>query len=286
MKVLVTGSTGYIGSHLTFALSQEHEVYVIVRETSNTTKIKDCVKKIIFYKKECIYDQLAEIEPDVLVHLAGVFYGEHTPDNIENLLESNVMFSAIIFDAAVAVGCRKIINTGTYWQHFSGEIYNPVNLYAATKQAGEDILLYYVKAKGCRAITLQIFDSYGPNDHRNKILNIIQRLDDGAQINMSSGQQKIYYCHVEDLVRGYVRALEILNGMKIGEYAKFALRDEKPIPLRTLIEDFLKIQQKNIKINWGACAYRSREIMDPSGIGTILPGWKPEHKWEQSVKKL
>lgn len=286
MKIVVTGATGYIGNYLTKALSREHEIYAIVRKTSNTTDIQDYIKKIIYYRKEDIYHQLAEIVPDFLIHLAGVFYGEHTPDNIEDLLESNVVFSTIIFDAAVSAGCRKIINTGTYWQQFSGESYNPVNLYAATKQAVEDILLYYVKAKDCNAVTLQIFDSYGPNDHRNKILNIINNLYDGEEINMSNGQQKMYYCHIEDLVSGYIRALEIVNKMEIGIYAKYALRGEEPMTLRTLVEDFLRIQGKNLKINWGAYAYREREIMDPSGIGVVLPGWKPKHKWSESVKDL
>lgn len=285
MRIAVTGATGYIGTHLTPILSREHEVYAIVRTTSDTTEIQDYVKAIV-YTKESIYGLLAEARPDVLIHLAGVFYGEHTPDNIANLLESNLVFSATVFDAAVRAGCNKIINTGTYWQQYSGEDYNPVNLYAATKQAAEDILLYYVKAKGCSAVSLQIFDSYGPNDHRQKILNIIKNLDDGARIDMSGGRQKMYYCHIEDLVNGYICALDLVSKMESGTYGKYALRDEKPVALRTLIEDFLRIHGKSLDINWGARAYRDREIMDPSGIGTILPGWKPKYGWEHGVKTL
>lgn len=286
MKIAITGATGYIGSHLASMLSRENEVYAIVRQTSDTALIQDCVEKVIIYEKESIYSELSEIRPDALIHLAGVFYREHTPDNIGNLLEGNLVFSTVVFDAAVSAGCRNIINTGTYWQHFSGEDYDPVNLYAATKQATEDILLYYVNVKGCRALTLQIFDSYGPDDHRNKILNIIGNLDDGAHMDMSGGQQKMYFCHIEDLVSAYVRALEIVGEMESGTYARYALRDENPLPLRTLVEEFLKIKGKHVQINWGACAYRDREIMDPSGMGTVLPGWHPRYTWEQGVKNL
>lgn len=286
MKIAITGATGYIGSHLVSTLSRENEVYAIVRQSSDTTLIQDYVEKIVVFEKESIYQILSELKPDVLIHLAGVFYREHTPDNIGNLLEGNLMFSTVVFDAAVGAGCRNIINTGTYWQHFSGESYDPVNLYAATKQATEDILLYYVNVKGCSALTLQIFDSYGPDDPRNKILNIIKNLDDGQQMDMSGGQQKMYFCHIEDVVSAYVRALEIVEEMETGTYARYALRDEKPVSLRTLIEEFLRIQGKNVEINWGACAYRDREIMDPTGTGIVLPGWHPKYTWEQGVKNL
>lgn len=286
MKIAVTGATGYIGKHLVSALGREHEVYAIVRDTSDTAGIEAHVKELAVYDKERIYDLLAEVRPEAFIHLAGVFYGEHNADNIGNLLESNLVFSTIVFDAAVQAGCKKIINMGTYWQQCSGAAYDPVNLYAATKQAAEDILLYYVKAKRCSAITLQIFDSYGPNDHRNKILNIIKNLEDGAAIDMSPGRQKMYYCHIEDLVSGYMRALALVNEMEPGAYARYALREEEAKELRTLVEEFLKIQGKHLQINWGGRAYRDREIMDPTGIGTVLPGWEPRYHWQQGVKSL
>ncbi len=286
MKIVITGATGYIGSHLAHAIGQEHEVFAVVRRNSDTTELGDCVKDCIVFEKDRIYCLLEELGPDACVHLAGVFYGEHSSDTIGDLLESNLIFSAVMFDAAVSAGCRRIINTGTYWQHFSGEEYNPVNLYAATKQAAEDILLYYVKAKGCSAITLQIFDSYGPDDHRRKILNMIRDLDDGARIDMTGGEQKMYYCHIEDLVSGYMQALKLVAAMEAGSYARYALRDENPVSLRKLVEEFLRIQGKHLDINWGGRTYRDREIMDPSGIGTVLPGWKPKYDWEQGVKNL
>ncbi len=286
MRIAVTGATGYIGSHLVSAFCRKHEVYAIVRTTSETAGIQAYVKEFIVYDSEQVYGRLAAIQPEVLIHLAGVFYGEHTADNIENLLNANLVFSTVVFDAAVSAGCKKIINTGTYWQQFAKEDYNPVNLYAATKQAAEDILMYYVKARRCSAVTLQIFDSYGPDDNRKKILNIIRELEDGARIDMSGGRQKMYYCHIEDLVSGYARALELLAEMAPGTAVRYALREEEPVMLRTLIEEFLRIQGKRLEINWGGRAYRDREIMEPAGIGTVLPGWTPRYSWQQGVETL
>ncbi len=286
MKIVITGGTGYIGRHVADCLAKEHEIYVIVRESSNVSFLKNCVAGIIVYEEETIYDELEKIQPEILIHLSGVFYSQHTRENIKNLLESNVVFSSIVIDAAVKAGCKQIINTGSYWQNYGGEKYNPVNLYAATKQAIEDVIQYYVRAEKCKAITLQIFDTYGPDDPRNKILNKIKELEAGTEFRMSGGEQKVYFCHIEDIVRGYERAVHVLCGMESGKQARYALRGEEPVRLREVVELYLRIQKKQIDIIWGGLAYRDREIMDPTGMGEVLPGWKPEISLTQGLQKL
>lgn len=286
MKIVITGATGYIGRHMIVPLSKNNEVYAIVRKTSDTSMIEDIVERVLVYDSNVIYEELKNIKPNVLIHLAGVFYGEHTEENIKNLLESNLVFSTVIFDAVTKAGAKSIINTGTYWQQYAKEKYNPVNLYAATKQAAEDILLYYVRAKGCKAITLQIFDTYGPEDNRNKILNIIARLEDGDKIDMSGGEQKLYYCYVDDLVNGYIHAIKVLDEMQFGEYKRYALRSKEPVRLKEIVREYLEIHPKNVEINWGGLNYREREIMDPSEIGEVLPGWKPKYDLHTGLARI
>lgn len=286
MKILLTGATGYIGTHLVAKLCEKNEVYIVVRANSDTENITRKVAGIIVYGQDNIYERLGEIKPDILIHLAGVFYGEHQADNIQNLLESNIVFATVVIDAAVCAGCKKIINTGSYWQYYGKEDYNPVNLYAATKQAVEDILQYYIKAKKCKAISLQIFDSYGPNDSRNKILNIIARMKDGEEIDMSSGEQKMYYCYIDDLTDGYIRAIDVLDDLQEGEHKCYVLREKEPVRLRDIIELYLKIHQKKLEINWGKREGRDREIMDPTGMGKVLPGWAPKYTLKEGLRKI
>lgn len=286
MKIVITGGTGYIGRHVADWLSKEHEVYAIVRESSDVSFLKNCTVGIVIFKEETIYDKLKNIQPEILIHLSGVFYSQHTRENIKNLLESNFVFSGIVIDAAVKAGCRQIINTGSYWQSYEGEEYNPVNLYAATKQAIEDVIQYYVRGEKCKAITLQIFDTYGPDDTRNKILNKIKKLEDGEKFQMSPGEQKQYYCHIDDVVRGYERAVHLLCSMESNKYAKYVLRDKKPVCLKSVVELYLDIHKKQVDIVWGGLPYRDREIMDPTGMGQVLPGWKPEISLEQGLQNL
>ncbi len=274
MKIVVTGATGYIGQKLVAALSKDNQVFALVRENSDRSQIKEYVKEFILYHDQNIYRDMERIQPDLVVHLAGVFYSVHSQENIKALLEANIVFGTVVLDAAVSCGCRNIINTASYWQNYGGEEYNPVNLYAATKQSMEDILRFYIHARNCRAITLQIFDTYGKDDHRNKLFNRLRDMKDGESIDMSGGGQKLYFCHIDDVVNGYIKAIQLLDRMSYGQYKKYALRGEYPIELKKLVEAYLKAANKKIQVNWGRVAYREREIMDPSGIGEVLPEWK------------
>lgn len=286
MKVVITGATGYIGGHVLKRLSKENEVICIVRNSSNISQISNFAHRIVTVTKyEHLYAEMMEIKPDIVVHLAGMFQGEHTKESIENMLDSNIKFASILFDAAQSAGCKKFINTGSYWQNYNKDFYNPVNLYAATKQAFEDIVLYYVKAKKCKAITMQIFDSFGENDGRNKILNLVARLKDGEELDMSPGEQKLFFCYIDDIVSAYVQAIQLVSDMGEGEYYKYAIRGEKPHTLKEIVETYLRLANKKVQIRWGGREYREREIMDPEEIGQILPGWKPQYSLEEGLKR-
>jgi nucleoside-diphosphate-sugar epimerase len=285
MNVVITGATGFIGNAVAQRLSQEHTVWCTMRRTSDVSKLENIRCDVLYVdERASLYKSLSEIRPEMVIHLAGVFLSEHNSENIAGMIDSNIDFPAVLFDAAYEAGCRQYINTGSCWQNFQGKVYEPVNLYAATKQALEDVLKYYVYAKNAKAITLSIFDSYGPNDTRNKILNIIARLSDGDSIGMSGGEQKMYLCYIEDIVNAYIQAIRLLQDMEKGTYAKYAVRDEQPLSLREIVEMYLAISGKHIDVHWGERAYREREIMDPSGWGMVMPGWHIQYSLEDGLK--
>lgn len=285
MIIVITGATGYIGNAVAKRLSKENDVWCAVRHTSDMHRIEHIrCRTFDVDPRECLYKRLVEIKPQLVIHLAGVFLSEHRSDNISEMLDSNIDFPTILFDAAYEAGCRQFINTGSCWQNYGGSKYNPVNLYAATKQATEDILEFYVNVKSVKAITLCIFDSYGPDDSRNKVLNIVNQLSDGDSIDMSGGEQKMYLCYIEDIASAYAQAINVLSNMKDGEYAKYAVRGEKTYSLKEIIDKYLILSKKKIVIRWGKRQYRKREIMDPSGWGTIMPGWHAEYSLEKGLR--
>ena len=92
------------------------------------------------------------------------------------------------------------------WQHFGTPDYRPVNLYAATKQAFEDVLAYYADAQGIAAVTLELYDTYGPGDPRRKLIRILfEAARSGEPIQLSPGEQVIELLHVDDAVPRIVK---------------------------------------------------------------------------------
>lgn len=288
-KILLTGATGYIGQKLSQELLQNGcDVYVIVRKESDISSICQFLPDshiIVFDEKTG--ERLDAVAPDVLINLAGKFVSVHNPGDVDALLNSNIIFPAKICEFAYHSGCKKFINAGSYWQNYDNEEYNPVNYYAATKEAMKKILQYYALSKECKVMTLKIFDSYGDGDPRNKILNILSRLEDGDSIGMTGGEQKMFFCHVDDIVSAFLTAITYLEQMERGTYEEFFLRGEKAVCLKNIVEKFLQVTGKKINIRWGERTYHPKEIFDPDRIGTgkVLPGWKCNITMEDGLNK-
>ena len=137
MKLLISGTTGFIGKNLVERLLKEnHTIFAIVRPSSNPELLEKSVTPYIFDGK--INNLISFIQKekfDGVIHLASLFLAGHKPEDIKGLVESNVLFSTQLLEASVKSEVSWFINTGTFWQHYKDKKYSPVNLYAATKQA-------------------------------------------------------------------------------------------------------------------------------------------------------
>ena len=285
MKILITGATGYIGSKLVRKLKEKgYRIFAIARKFSHTEKISAYIEDVIYVETyEKLYDDLLKIKADYLINLAGVYYGNHDARRLYELLECNVLFCSMVLDAAINSGVKKIVHTSSVQQRFDNEVYHPINIYAATKQAFEDMLAFYTKNEKAMSITLQLFDSYGADDCRNKVFQLVRNLDDGESFDMSSGLQKMYFCYIDDVVSAFDTAIGYLSDKDLGFNKKYAVRSDDPIALRELIEKYLEKSGKKLRINFGVRENPNKEIMDPSGYGEVLPGWSPRISYENGI---
>ena len=284
-RVLVTGPTGFIGGHLVRRLVGEgFEVHAIVRPRS-----VDCIDGVTVH----VHDGstagavaiLEAVAPDIVYHLASLFLSTHTEGDVEALVNSNVLFGTQLLEAMKLAGCTRLVNAGTGWQHFSGPDYDPVNLYAATKQAFEDIALFYV-ALGISTVTLSLYDSYGPDDPRPKILPLLIRSAFGERsLELSAGEQLLHIVYIDDITNAFMLAGELLNRSQSPMCARYAVAADTPVSLRELVAAVEHAAGRRIDAHWGARPYRSREVMTP-WVGERLPGWAPQIALDEGVHRV
>lgn len=293
-KILVTGATGFIGTHLSKKLlANGHELFVtLMLHETNPFEGNERVQSY-FLNNDGIYaliQFLKNNQVDGVIHLASfVQSAEHVSDDIEKLIDTNLKFSTVVLEAAAQAGVNWFINTGTYWQHYNNATYSPVNLYAATKQAFMDIARYYWETNKINFCTLMLYDTYGPNDTRPKIFNLWDRIArSGKALDMSSGEQLIDISHVDDIASAFaLLATHLQNSeAKVRNGDVFAVKADKRYTLKELAVIFEETAKSKLNINWGGRGYREREVMNPWLSGIVVPGWKPKVSVEQGIKEL
>lgn len=282
MKALVTGATGYIGSKLCQRLLAEGwEVDVLVRPSGHPLP-ESLVGKVSLRthdgSTQSMLGSVAESKPDVVFHLASLFIAEHRSEQVTDLINSNVLFGTQLIEACARAGVKRFINTGTSWQHYRSDAYDPVCLYAATKRAFEDILDFYVDAFGISAITLKLFDTYGPDDPRPKLVNLLLKaLKTGEAIGLSPGEQLLDLVHIDDVTRAFaVCAEHLLNQPSSPSHECYAVSSGNPISVRQLVSVLEHVGGKAMNVTFGARPYRTREVMQPWRAGKQPPHWRTE----------
>lgn len=287
---LVTGATGFVGSHLARLLVREGwQVHILSRADSLLPKVPEFTKMTRHIHDGTTAHMVASVakaKPDVVFHLASLFLSQHETKDIEPLIQSNVLFGNQLLDAMRVNSVTRLINTGTSWQHYNNEDYNPVCLYAATKQAFEAILEYYVQACDIKVITLKLFDTYGPDDPRLKLFHLLNKAAvSGEPLNMSPGEQLIDIVHIDDVVEAYMSAAQRLLQGKVSRHEHYAVSSGSPLPLKELVHRYSEILGNTISVNWGSRPYRFREVMNPWTRGEWIENWVPEVTLVDGLKK-
>jgi nucleoside-diphosphate-sugar epimerase len=262
MKVLLTGSTGFIGSHLLASLRAQGTPVEVLQRGDGQSQIDA---------------KISSFRPDVVIHLATLFEAEHKTESIPAMIASNITFGTQIVDSMVRYGVNNLIHAGTLWQYFNDERGVGSCLYAATKNAFEDILKFYVSANSSlKVIHLMISDSYGPNDHRPKLLpKLLQIAGTDQKLMMSPGLQKIDWTYISDLISAFETAAKrLVMGQETEKIAHYSISTGIAISLQETVLLCEQVTGKKINIEFGAKPYRAREVMKPSRIDKTLPGWK------------
>lgn len=285
--LVLTGASGFIGSALSRAwINLGWKVHILSRDKGESD---DLSRHVWPAAPTELGDLLRQIKPDMVVHLATCYIKDHRPEDVLTLVEANIKTGALLLEGCRLAGIHRLLTAGTAWQHFhhDGEGFRAANLYAATKQAFEDLARYYSDAFGFRVIALHLSDTYGPNDPRPKLFTLLaDAVISGRVLELSPGGQALCPIHIEDVVTAFTRAAENLMEGGEPEFSLYRVSGDEVVTLVQLVNLWCHVMQRYPQIKWGARPYRDREIMRPWMAGPRLSGWSPSWRLEDGLRTL
>ena len=290
-RVLITGISGYLGSHLARSLlGKGFEVHGLIREESDLSLLGEACEQVLLHtfhgKTEGLIDIIKQVEPETVFHLASLFRASHVTADVVPLVESNILFGAQLLEAMSVTGVKNLVNTGTLWQNYNGEAYNPVALYSATKEAFETLIRFYTETDKLRAITLKLTDTFGPKDARRKIFNLIVKASESPEsFGMTGGDQLIDIVYVDDVVSAFEVAREALEKGDFKNRVRL-VSTGAPITVKSLVATFEKVSGRKVPVEWGKLPYRPREMFTPWQSDPILENWKPQVTLEDGIRSI
>lgn len=284
-RVLLTGATGFLGSHLLKALlNKGHEVVILKRSSSNVYRIQDEIGSIVSYDVDLQPLELAfkEQEIEVVIHTAGQ-YGRGDC-GIVKMLESNVIFGVRLLDACQKYNTNIFINTDTMLQ-------SSLNNYSLSKKHFVDWLKQYLEE--VQIVNLKLEHMYGTKDDNNKFVSwFLSQLKDGVlEIKLTSGVQNRDFIYVDDVVSAFLTVLE--KSKDLPKFIEFNVGTGQSIPVRDFVERVAYLYRKfnaesKTKLLFGAVPYRNGEEMsidvDITGLQKI--GWQAKVSLDEGLLKI
>jgi len=252
-KILITGSTGFVGSNiLNLLLKKNVYIYDVLRnKNKKNKKIRDLKKNKnyspIFYKKfNDLERELKKIKIDIVINCATYYTGKNDIKNIENLVQTNIIFCSVILES-LKNKIKKFINFGSMMEYSHSNQFSPKNFYAITKYTFQKIEEFYkLNYKNIKFYDLKLYETYGDNDVRKKIIpTIIKSYSKNKSVKIVSKNLIMNFVHIESLVK--VIYMIIFNKIKEGEYC---LKNNKFIKIQKLINTLNKKLKKKIKTNY------------------------------------
>lgn len=289
-RVAITGATGFVGRHVAGALVRRgHRVHVVARPGADITPLASLTGATVIRAgttSAALEAALAPVAPDVVVHLAAAFRPDASAAGVDEMVAANVAFGTALLHAARASGCGAFVHTGTYSQHLGAGRGEVSNLYAALKQAFEEVLAYYVSAYALRAMTLVLHDNYGPADPRGKLLSLLtEAAATGVPLVASPGDQRLDLLHVDDVAEAFAVAVERVATFEAGHFERRAVRSGNAISPRELAGIVQQVLGREVPVRWGGRPHRPREIMTPPEL-PVLEGWQPRIPLDVGLRQV
>ena len=278
--ILISGVTGYLGSHLAkYWFSQGHSIVGLKRSRSDTSRLKEIISQISIYNID--ETELSSIMNrhtiDVVIH-AATCYGRKQ-ESLVDLIMSNVVFPVDLLENSISAGIKHFINIDT-------SLRKSVNAYSLSKGMFRDVLLGNDKINVLN-VELQYF--YGPDDSDWKFITHVynQLLKLTPEIKFTSGKQKRDFIYIDDVVNSFdillndIDRIKTNSSIEIGSGSSVSIKE-----IACLIKELL--DNRESVLNFGAIADRKSEDLNMYADTSYLEslGWKPRHSLREGLNKI
>lgn len=281
--ILITGATGYLGSHIVRHLLElgAYNVIILKRSFSNTSRIDQFSKQLTKYNlDETSLEQVFEENTiDCILHCA-TNYGRKSVDPIQ-IIEANLILPVRLLECARKYKIKKYINTDTILD-------KRINHYSLSKKQFCDWLVSYKNDIVC--INVELGHFYGPGDDTTKFISyIINMLKHNVEaIDLTPGEQKRSFVYIEDIVSAFLKIIDNTENLQNGFY-EFQVCGTQEIAIKDVVHLLKKLTNNTItQLNFGALPYRENEVMtsfsDISAIEQL--GWKEKYTLTEGLQKM
>lgn len=287
-NVLLTGGSGFLGSHILKGLLRaNYNVVVLVRKKSNLHRIESFKDK---YKLFCINEDLSNLNDlfsenviDVIIHTATE-YGRDS--SMSSILQSNLLFPVKLLEEGIKNNLKLFINSDTFFGKSTFKDSSYLNEYTTSKKYFLDYLLD--SKEKFKVVNMRLEHIFGEYDSENKfVTNVLyQLINNKTEIFLTEGLQKRDFIYIDDVVDAYLKVLE--NSSKLDKFTEFGVGRGNSITVRYFVELLFEITKSNSELKFGALPIREGEIQDSTANldGLIELGWKSNYDLKSAISKL
>jgi nucleoside-diphosphate-sugar epimerase len=295
--VLVTGASGFIGSHLTRRLvSDGARVLAMTSASANPDRLADVAADIELVRANVNdVDSLRAVvengHPDLVVHLAAFTHVgrsfERVDENIQTNIQGTVNLLEVLagdFTRFVYIGTGDIYGDAPVPFHEDGPV-RPLSPYAVSKYAAERYCRMFHRAYDWPIVCLRPFNAYGPFQSGDRIIpELILAGLRGESLRMTEGHQTREFTYVEDEIDAFVRAL-VVPGIE-GQVMNVGRGEE--VSMRDIALTVLGLLDQPAEPQFGALPGRPNEVarmVGDSSRARELLGWEPMHSLSDGLEK-
>ncbi len=270
MKVLLTGASGFLGSHIAeLLLNSDHDVKALKRRTSE-------IKSLPFYQRIEWYniedewiDKSITFSPEIIIHAAWNGVDAVSRNNWERQL-SNISFVYSLLEIAKTSHSKRFISLGSQAEYgfFSGKIdeacpINPTDAYGAVKAMAQQLVQSFCERYHIDWVWLRVFSVFGERESKNWLIasTIIELLNKIESLDFTLGEQKYAYLYVGDFAQAVLKVVETEEQ----RHGIYNISSNKAIRLKEVILMIQDILSSKTRLNFGAIPYRINQPMHIEG---------------------